>query len=802
MNVTARIASWSLKHRLSSFWFLFLLGMLAAGATHETGNYLIAHDATQLKQLNGAMGQVAGLRASIFAEHARHLMYLYTGDSTAFDNANSFAEATTLTLDDLIEQLSKASLKQQLGDLKEQVTTYHTIAEFARNQFEQFGPGSDELMDAIVNLDEALQVTLSAQTVIDEHLSTIIDQARKDAAASRSHASLLFWGIILLMLLLVLPLMLRLVIQSIVTPLQSMVEATRRIANGDLNFTLGHQEQGAPIGELAHAIDKAREDAREMHMVQQMAAQFRLGLMMADAKSLNITYINPAAVALFKKIEAYLPCSPENMIGENIDIFHKDPGRIRGMLADESNLPMTSQFVISGFQIRFTAAAIRDSSGQLEQIMVTWEDATSDMKRAYDFQSGVGVGIGRFGGVIKQFIGNFENLSVMMVENSQQARRCKDAANTTARQVAIAVENTDSLSASINHMAAAVEQAHTASTTAVTQTKSTQETMEKLAHSSTEIEQIAQIISGIARSTNLLALNATIEAAAAGKAGAGFAVVANEVKELAGQTAQATNKISDMVSHIRRDSDESVAAINAIAKTIHEVGEVNARIAADAQIQKKSANQIQQAMSQAHSSVQIIDQDIDSIHQITIKAEDVASQMLITGHGMEQSVAEMSTTVRQLLSELGVDLTDQNIFMPWSDVLLLGIDEIDEQHHEFINIINSLYASICDNRERDAVEEIIHNLQEYTAKHFALEEGLLHQYDYPGVTEHTQSHQVEREAFDRMLAKHLQGEDIGQELLNFLRDWLFHHILNTDREYAPFLVVKMKRGIHTVGNRA
>ncbi len=97
------------------------------------------------------------------------------------------------------------------------------------------------------------------------------------------------------------------------------------------------------------------------------------------------------------------------------------------------------------------------------------------------------------------------------------------------------------------------------------------------------------------------------------------------------------------------------------------------------------------------------------------------------------------------------------------------------------------------------MEEVIRNLQEYTAKHFALEEGLLRQYGYPGVEEHSHSHAMEREKFDLMLNKHLQGEEIGQELLDFLRDWLFHHILNSDREYAPFLVVKMKRNHHTIG---
>ncbi|MDQ6964434.1 MAG: hypothetical protein Q9M13_05885, partial [Mariprofundales bacterium] len=87
------IAAWPLKRRLALFWLLFLGSMAAAGATHEASNLLTTRYATQLRALNSMMEQVDGLRASIFAEHARHLMYLYTGNGESFDQADNAAAA-------------------------------------------------------------------------------------------------------------------------------------------------------------------------------------------------------------------------------------------------------------------------------------------------------------------------------------------------------------------------------------------------------------------------------------------------------------------------------------------------------------------------------------------------------------------------------------------------------------------------------------------------------------------------------------------------------------------------------------
>jgi len=115
-----------------------------------------------------------------------------------------------------------------------------------------------------------------------------------------------------------------------------------------------------------------------------------------------------------------------------------------------------------------------------------------------------------------------------------------------------------------NDMATACQAAVTAAQTAVAM-------IQRLESSSTEIGKVVQLIATIAKQTNLLALNATIEAARAGEAGRGFAVVASEVKDLANETATATNEIGTQVGGIRADTQNAVSAIEEMQSLIGEL---------------------------------------------------------------------------------------------------------------------------------------------------------------------------------------------------------------------------------------
>src|SRR5947209_5873438 len=155
---------------------------------------------------------------------------------------------------------------------------------------------------------------------------------------------------------------------------------------------------------------------------------------------------------------------------------------------------------------------------------------------------------------------------------------------------------------SIKEIAKNATQAARVATAAVKVAENTTATVSKLGDSSVEIGQVIKVITSIAQQTNLLALNATIEAARAGEAGKGFAVVANEVKELAKETAKATEDISRKIEAIQTDTKEAVGAIANISEVIDQINGISNTIATAVEEQNATTNEMSRNVSEAAQS--------------------------------------------------------------------------------------------------------------------------------------------------------------------------------------------------------
>ena len=160
--------------------------------------------------------------------------------------------------------------------------------------------------------------------------------------------------------------------------------------------------------------------------------------------------------------------------------------------------------------------------------------------------------------------------------------------------VATAIEQ---MSASLNEVAKNCQKETNIAQNANNQAQMTHKLMDKLGSSSKEIGKVINVINDIADQTNLLALNATIEAASAGEAGKGFSVVANEVKELAKQTAKATSEIQDQVQQMQADVENSIKAIETITKSVEEINEVSQTIVSAVEEQSATINEISKNVS-------------------------------------------------------------------------------------------------------------------------------------------------------------------------------------------------------------
>ena len=187
--------------------------------------------------------------------------------------------------------------------------------------------------------------------------------------------------------------------------------------------------------------------------------------------------------------------------------------------------------------------------------------------------------------------------------------------------VAIAAEE---MTASIKEIAKNANEAARVAMTAVKVAESTNTTVAKLGESSAQIGKVVKVITSVAQQTNLLALNATIEAARAGEAGKGFAVVANEVKELAKETARATEDISQKIDAIRADAAGAVQAIRQIGDIINQINDISNTIASAVEEQTATTNEIGRNVSEAARGSAEITENITGVALTARNANDGA----------------------------------------------------------------------------------------------------------------------------------------------------------------------------------
>jgi methyl-accepting chemotaxis protein len=184
-------------------------------------------------------------------------------------------------------------------------------------------------------------------------------------------------------------------------------------------------------------------------------------------------------------------------------------------------------------------------------------------------------------------------------------------------------------------------------TSAVKTAETTNATVAKLGESSAEIGQVIKVITSIAQQTNLLALNATIEAARAGEAGKGFAVVANEVKELAKETAKATEDISRKIEAIQGDTKGAVEAIGEISGVISQINDISSTIASAVEEQTATTNEISRNVQEAARGGSQVTENILAVAQAAKSTTQGANDTQTAAAELARMAAELQKVVAQ-----------------------------------------------------------------------------------------------------------------------------------------------------------
>jgi methyl-accepting chemotaxis protein len=238
-----------------------------------------------------------------------------------------------------------------------------------------------------------------------------------------------------------------------------------------------------------------------------------------------------------------------------------------------------------------------------------------------------------------------QHIAASAEETSSQAAVVSAAGEQISTNLGVVSTSSEEMLSSIREIARNSTEAARVAKNAMGVAENTNRTIAKLGESSIEIGEVIKVITSIAQQTNLLALNATIEAARAGQAGKGFAVVANEVKELAKETAKATEDISRKIELVQEDTKGAVQAIGEISTVINQINEISTTIAATVEEQTATTNEMGRNVSDAAKGAGEIASNISGVAEAARNTASGANETQ-TAAG---ELAEMAAEIQKLL---------------------------------------------------------------------------------------------------------------------------------------------------------
>jgi methyl-accepting chemotaxis protein len=300
----------------------------------------------------------------------------------------------------------------------------------------------------------------------------------------------------------------------------------------------------------------------------------------------------------------------------------------------------------------------RDSMLEADRLRAEQEEskkrAEAERRRAMleladRFEASVGAVVDGVTSAATELEATAQNLTATAEETSRQATAVSAASEETTQNVQTVASATEELSASIREISGQVTESTRIVSGAVEQANDSNAKVKMLADAAEKIGAVVTLINEIAGQTNLLALNATIEAARAGEAGKGFAVVASEVKNLATQTARATEDISGQVRTIQEATEVSVTAIGGIAQTIHRVNEISTAIAGAVEEQGAATQEISRNVQEASSATAEVSANISGVTQASQQTSAGATQVLGAATELARNGARLRDEVTHFL---------------------------------------------------------------------------------------------------------------------------------------------------------
>ncbi len=399
---------------------------------------------------------------------------------------------------------------------------------------------------------------------------------------------------------------------------------------------------------ITEKVKADNDAARLTTMVNNMP----INVLMADPADFTIIYANQTSIDTLRTLEHLLPCKADALVGQSIDIFHKNPAHQRGLLADPKNLPHKAKIKLGDETLDLQVSAIMDKDGTYHGPMVTWSVLTAQLALVDKLESDVKGVMAMVASAAAEMQSSAESLASTAEETSQQSTAVAAASEEATSNVQTVASATEELSASVQEVGRQVRESNRIADEAVVEAEKTNAQVVGLAESAQKIGDVVNLINDIASQTNLLALNATIEAARAGEAGKGFAVVASEVKNLATQTAKATEEISQQVAEIQGSTTEAVKAIGEIGSTIGKMSEIAKTVASSVEEQISATQEIAENVQQAATGTQEVSANINGVQQAASETGSAATQVFEATRELSKQSELLSGQVDSFLAEI------------------------------------------------------------------------------------------------------------------------------------------------------